>query len=298
MGARAHRTRVDVCGSLRSPNAARYARRLPTGSKCAPLARALCSPRARGARAPYAGRALPLALIVASPARLWAFRVRASGGFRAPPIPASARHPHCPQQGYGSLLWGSFSYVHSLEPKPAESLSSYGLAQFVVWAAPPDFAAPAKGAGRVRRRLPLSGSCRGRGTRGASGHGALPLSGTAVVASLPFFFGYRPEQRYGAIGVSLSGLEFAAYSPISNARHLHSLSIGYRLMMGAERPAPTPLGRPYDGSDFCLTTYCRGAHWHPRHPRLVFFMVCWAPPKNPDFASSHSLGCIKKHKKP
>lgn len=94
------------------------------------------------------------------------------------------------------------------------------MARFVAWAVSPVFAPPAKGAGGVRRRMPLSGSCRGCRGRGAWGHGAKPLFGTAVVATLPFFIGYRLVPRYGAIGVSLSGLEFAAYSPISNARHL------------------------------------------------------------------------------
>ena len=198
MGARAHHTHDDGCGSLRSPNAARYARGLPTGSECAPLARALCIPRARGARRPYAGAALPLALIVASPARLWAVRASSAG------LRASALHylgawlPPCPRQGCGSLLWRSFSYVFALEPKPAESPCANGVAQLVVWASPPDFAAPAKGAGRVRRRLPLSGSCRGRGTRGASGHGALPLFGTAVAAVAAFFVGYRLVPREGS----------------------------------------------------------------------------------------------------
>lgn len=163
-----------------------------------PLSRALCNPRARGARRPYAGVALPLALIVASPVHHWAVRVRASGGVRAPPIPASAWLPPCPRQGVGSLLWRFFSYVFALEPKPAESPCANGMAQFVVWASPPDFAAPAKGAGRVRRRLPLSGSCRGRGTRGASGHAALRLFGTAVAAVAAFFVGYRLVPREGS----------------------------------------------------------------------------------------------------
>lgn len=150
----------------------------------------------------------------------WAVRVLASGGYRTPPIPESAWHPPCPFIGDGSLLWRLFSYVHSLEHKPAESLGAYGVARFVAWAVSPDFAPPAKGAGGVRRRMPLSGSWRGCRGRAARGHGAKPLFGTAVVATLPFFLGYRLVLRSGSICVSLSRLEFATYRALSNARHL------------------------------------------------------------------------------
>ncbi len=68
----------------------------------------------------------------------------------------------------------------------------------------------------------------------------------------------------------------------------------FLIMMGAERPAPIPPGRPYDGSDFCLTTYCRGAHWHPRHPRLVFFMGVVGSAQKPRFCV---LAYARMHKK-
>lgn len=163
-------------------------------------------PKVRGARRHYAqsallcwllraGATLPLTLIVASSAQLWAFRASSAGLRAFALLFLGAWLPPCPYLGVCSLWWRLFSYVYSLEHKPAESHGANGLARFVAWAVSPDFAPPAKGAGGVRRRMPLSGSCRGCRGRGARGHGAKPLFGTAVVATLPFFLGYRLGQR-------------------------------------------------------------------------------------------------------
>lgn len=152
--------------------------------------------------------------------QLWAVRASSAGLRASALLFLGAWLPPCPWLGGGSLWWRSFSYVYSLEHKPAESLSDNGVARLVAWAVPPYSAPPAKGAGGVRRRLPLSGSWRGCRGRAARGHGAKPLFGTVVVATLPFFIGYRLEPREGSIWVSLSGLEFAPYGALSNARHL------------------------------------------------------------------------------
>lgn len=92
-------------------------------------------------------------------------------------------------------------------------------------------AAPCLGWGRVSWPLPLSGSCARCAAGRAGGHAAiaaLATLGTAVVASLPFFFGYRFVLRLGLHGVSprCGCPRFAAMQPHPTVRRIHSFCGG------------------------------------------------------------------------